>query len=150
MKSSIHCSKWHALITFGATDLLLPFNIGHVDTKSELNTTKLLQCYLTVSLTANAASSFLAYRCFDNTKNVCHTFHLHGRPCILHSCHNDTLGGISPFGRLFKLSMDLLRSFGYAPSMASMALLTSINPLAISEFGVVLPTNALKRLEEWR
>jgi hypothetical protein len=60
MKLSIHCSKWHALITFGATDLLLPFNIGHIDTKSELNTTKLLQCYLTVSLTANAASSILA------------------------------------------------------------------------------------------
>jgi hypothetical protein len=46
--------------------------------------------------------------------------------------------------------MDLLGSFGYAPSMASMALLTSINPLAISDFGVVLPTNTLKRLEEWR
>jgi hypothetical protein len=29
--------------------------------------------------------------------------------------------------------MDLLGSFGYAPSMASMALLTSINPLAISD-----------------
>jgi hypothetical protein len=25
-------------------------------------------------------------------------------------------GGISPFGRLFKLSMDLLGSFGYVPS----------------------------------
>jgi hypothetical protein len=34
--------------------------------------------------------------------------------------------------------------------MASMALLTSINPLAISDFGVVFPTNTLKRLEEWR
>jgi hypothetical protein len=46
--------------------------------------------------------------------------------------------------------MDLLGSFGYAPSMASMALLAFINPIAISDFGVVLPTNTLKRLEEWR
>jgi hypothetical protein len=46
--------------------------------------------------------------------------------------------------------MDLLGSFGYAPSIASMALLTFINPLAISNFGVVLATNTLKRLEEWR
>jgi hypothetical protein len=60
------------------------------------------------------------------------------------------LWGDSPFGRLFKLSMDLLGSFGYAPSMASMALLAFINPIAISDFGVVLPTNTLKRLEEWR
>jgi hypothetical protein len=58
--------------------------------------------------------------------------------------------GLSPFGRLFKLRMDLLGSFGYAPSIASMALLTFINPLAISNFGVVLATNTLKRLEEWR
>jgi hypothetical protein len=60
MKSSIHYSKWHALVTFGATDLLLPFNICHIDAKLEMNTTKLLQCYLTESLTANAGSSFLA------------------------------------------------------------------------------------------
>jgi hypothetical protein len=43
------------------------------------------------------------------------------------------LWGDLAFGLLFKLSMDLLGSFGYAPSMASMALLTSINPLAISD-----------------
>jgi hypothetical protein len=60
MKSLIHCSKWHAPVTLGATDLLLPYNICHVNTKSELNTTKWLECYVTISLTANAASSFLA------------------------------------------------------------------------------------------
>jgi hypothetical protein len=64
MKSSIHCSKWHALATFGATDLLLLFNIGHVDTKLELNTTKSLQCYVTISLTTNATGSFLAWLMF--------------------------------------------------------------------------------------
>jgi hypothetical protein len=31
-----------------------------------------------------------------------------------------------------------------------MALLTSMNPLTISDLGVVLATNTLKRLEEWR
>jgi hypothetical protein len=34
--------------------------------------------------------------------------------------------------------------------MAFMALLTSMNPLAISDLGVILATNTLKRLEEWR
>jgi hypothetical protein len=46
--------------------------------------------------------------------------------------------------------MDLLGSFGYAPSMPSMALLTSINPLAISDNQHSQTSGGMEVRYEWR